>query len=138
MMAAWDVVWMNYIGQAWRKFLHEWQVMLWGFMGSNTNLFIWTAVPFACMGNMKKTKGGNVLWLTRVPETLFETQRLVRETAQESMEELKTGYFGKNVSLSYAEIEQRWLIVYSQTAYQRELQSLEKAQARERTQAEKQ
>lgn len=79
-----------------------------------------------------------VFWLTRVPETLAEAQRLVRETNQENMQELSTGYFGKEVTIMYAEIEQRWLVVYSQTAYLRELQSLEKAQVRELVQAEKQ
>ena len=80
----------------------------------------------------------NVLWLTRVPETLSEAQRLVRESSQEAMCELKRGYFGKEVTLTYADIEQRWLVVYSEAACQRELHSLEKAQARELVQAEKQ
>jgi len=79
-----------------------------------------------------------VLWLTRVPETLAEAQRLVRETSQENMHELRAGYFGEEVTITYAEIEQRWLVVYSEAAHLRELQSLEKAQARELAQAEKQ
>lgn len=78
------------------------------------------------------------LWLTRVPETMAEAQRLVRQTSQENMQELRAGYFGKEVTILYAEIEQRWLVVYSEAAYLRELQSLEKAQARELVQAEKQ
>jgi transposase len=79
----------------------------------------------------------DVLWLTRVPETLADAQRLVRETAPATMLELKPGYFGQEFSLTYAEIKQRWLLVYSEAAFQRELGSLEKAQARELVQAEK-
>lgn len=79
----------------------------------------------------------NVLWLTRVPETLSEAKRLVRETSREAMQELKPGYLGKEFTLTYAEIEQRWLLIYSEAGYQRALQSLEKAQTREQTRAEK-
>jgi transposase len=78
-----------------------------------------------------------VLWVTRVPETLAEAQRLVRESSQEALLELKPGYFGKEISVTYAEIKQRWLLVYSEAAYQRELQGLERVQARELLQAEK-
>jgi hypothetical protein len=46
----------------------------------------------------------NVFWLTRVSETLAEVQRLVRETLQKDMVELEPGYFGKEVSVTYAEI----------------------------------
>ncbi len=79
----------------------------------------------------------DVLWLTRVPETLTEAQRLVRETSAETMLELKPGYFGQEFRLTHAGIKQRWLLVYSEAAFQRELASLEKAQARELVQTEK-
>lgn len=85
--------------------------------------------------NLKTMK--DVLWLTRVPETLAEAQRLVRETTPATMLELRPGYLGQEFSLSYAEIKQRWLLVYSEAAFQRELESLKKAQARELTQTEK-
>jgi transposase len=85
--------------------------------------------------NLAKMKA--VLWVTRVPETLAEAQRLVRETAQAEMTELKPGYWGQEKEITYADIKQRWLIVYSTAAYQRELQGLERAQARELLQAEK-
>ena len=85
--------------------------------------------------NLEKMK--DVLWVTRVPETLAEAQKLVRETSQETMTELKPGYLGKEMSITYAEIKQRWLLVYSEAAYQRELKSLERAQSRELLQSEK-
>lgn len=85
--------------------------------------------------NLKEMK--DVLWVTRVPETLAEAQKLVRETSQETMLELKTGYKGKEKSITYAGIKQRWLLVYSEAGYQRELQGLQRIQARELLQAEK-
>jgi transposase len=69
----------------------------------------------------------NVLWLTRVPETLAEAQRLVRETGQDTMQDLKPGYFGKEFRFTYAGIPQRWLLIYSESAFQRELESLKKS-----------
>jgi transposase len=80
----------------------------------------------------------NMLWLMRVPETLAEAKRLVKETEREQMDELASGYFGKEVQSAYGEIAQRWLVVFSQAGYERELKTLEKAQAREQEAAEKQ
>lgn len=80
----------------------------------------------------------DMLWLMRVPETLAEAKRLVKETSQDQMVELESGYFGKEIQMEYGGIAQRWLVVSSQTAYERELKTLEKAQAREQEAAEKQ
>ena len=85
--------------------------------------------------NLKEMK--DVLWVTRVPETLAEAQKLVRKTSQDTMLDLKLGYKGQEVSITYAGIKQRWLLVYSEAGYQRELQGLQRAQARELLQAEK-
>jgi len=70
-------------------------------------------------------------WLMRVPETLAEAKALVKETGQEAMTPLEDGYWGKEVQSIYGGIEQRWLVVFSQAAYDRELKTLERARARE-------
>ena len=80
----------------------------------------------------------NMLWLMRVPETLAEAKRLVKETRQDQMVELETGYFGKEVKSEYGGVAQRWLVVFSQAACERELKTLGKAHAREKEAAEKQ
>jgi len=80
----------------------------------------------------------NMLWLMRVPETLAEAKRLVKETRQDQMVELQTGYFGKEVKSEYGRVAQRWLVVFSQAACDRELKTLGKAQVREKEAAEKQ
>lgn len=85
--------------------------------------------------NLKTLKG--MLWLMRVPETLAEAKRLVRESEKADMQRLAEGYWGKEVSLTYGEIEQRWLVVFSQAAYERELHTLIKNQAKEHQAAEK-
>ena len=84
------------------------------------------------------TRIKDMRWLTRVPETLAEAKRLVKETSQDQMVELEPGYFGKEIQVEYGGITQRWLVVFSQAAYERELKTLEKAHAREKESSEKQ
>ena len=86
--------------------------------------------------NLKELQ--NILWVMRVPETLAEAKRLVKETECEQMVELSPGHFCKEVPSEYGEIVQRWLVVFSQAAYERELKTLEKAQVREQEVAKKQ
>ena len=43
---------------------------------------------------------------------------------------LTGGYWGQEVASRYGGMAQRWLVVYSQAAYERELASLERRQAR--------
>jgi transposase len=76
-------------------------------------------------------------WLTRVPETLAQAKKLVKETSPEEMLELEPGYQGNEVTCEYAGISQRWLILFSQTAQSRELKTLQKAQAKELDKAQK-
>jgi transposase len=79
----------------------------------------------------------DVRWLMRVPETLAQARKLVKETRSEEMKELEPGYQGQEVVCEYAGIAQRWLVVFSEAACQRELKTLEKAQARELETAQK-
>jgi transposase len=76
-------------------------------------------------------------WLMRVPETLAEAKALVKETDRNAMTQLAEGYWGKEVQRQYGGIQQRWLVVFSQAAYERELKTLERAQEREREAVEK-
>jgi transposase len=67
-----------------------------------------------------------------VPETLKQAQELVEASRKTEMEMLEEGYWGKEVMSEYAGIRQRWLVVYSEAAQQREERSLERKQAKER------
>jgi transposase len=78
-----------------------------------------------------------VYWLMRVPETLAQANKLVKETRSEEMSELEPGYQGKEVVCEYAGIIQRWLVVFSEAAQSRELKTLGKSQGRELESAQK-
>jgi transposase len=76
-------------------------------------------------------------WLMRVPETLADVKALVKETEQDAMTQVADGYWGQEVKSEYGGIQQRWLVVFSQATYDRELKTLERTQEREREAVEK-
>ena len=78
-----------------------------------------------------------VRWLMRVPETVAQAKRLVQDTLDTDLSEIKPGYTGKAVDCDYAGIKQRWVVVVSAAAQVRELKTLEKAQAKELDAAQK-
>jgi transposase len=72
-------------------------------------------------------KSNDYLWLTRVPETISEAQELVSRPSQDiAWQERDKGYKTAAFKSNYGEVEQRWLLVYSAQAYQREKITLEK------------
>jgi transposase len=72
-----------------------------------------------------------VHWLTRVPETLKQAKELAAGTKKTDMQPLEEGYWGKEVTSEYGNIRQRWLIVFSEAAEQREEHGLERKQNKE-------
>lgn len=78
-----------------------------------------------------------VKWITRVPERIALVRDLEQAIAVEDMAAgALEGYRYTEVGVIYGGVRQRWLVVYSQAAYERDIQALEKGIARERAQAE--
>ena len=65
-----------------------------------------------------------IKWITRVPEKLTLAKEFISESKDLTI--LEPGYKGKEVIRHYAGVEQRWLLVYSEQAYQREAKTLKK------------
>lgn len=85
----------------------------------------------------KLLKNNDCIWVTRVPETITEAKKLVEKPDEEISwiereEEYKTAPF----SSSYGGIEQRWLLIFSKQAYEREKKTLEKKIEKEREKLE--
>jgi transposase len=72
---------------------------------------------------------GEIRWLTRVPETLAEAKRPLAETDGDQMTALPDGYAHREVPSDYGGIVQRWLVVYSPVAAQREEKTLQRREA---------
>ena len=80
----------------------------------------------------------NVRWICRVPETIKAVKELYQTLPIEVMQPAtENGYRYLSIESSYGDVAQRWLIVYSQAAYQREVATLEKKITTERKAAEK-
>lgn len=77
-------------------------------------------------------------WLCRVPETINAAKALVSQPAQDiDWVEREGGYRTASTSSRYGGVDQRWLLVYSEQAYQREKKTLEKKLNKQHAQLEK-
>lgn len=73
-----------------------------------------------------------IKWVTRVPETVKAAKEAIYSANREHMEASGApGYYYQEIESCYADIKQRWLIVYSRQAYEREYQTLAKTVNRE-------
>jgi transposase len=75
----------------------------------------------------KLLKSNDYNWLTRVPETIGEAKNLLEKADGEiTWIDQEKGYKTCSFVSHYGGIEQRWLLVFSSQAYQREKKTLEK------------
>ena len=65
-------------------------------------------------------------FITRVPQKIIEVKELLASLDTLAFTELSNGYKGAFVESDYAGVKQKWLVVHSQQANKRELNSLEK------------
>lgn len=66
-----------------------------------------------------------ILWISRVPETLNASKAVLAKT-YDTWLPLSEGYQYVALNSDYCGIEQRWLLIFSQAAYQREIIGLKK------------
>lgn len=65
-----------------------------------------------------------IKWISRVPETLNACQHLI--ASPEHLYPLLAGYHYRSIYTEQAAVKQRWLLVFSPQAYQREVKTLRK------------
>lgn len=68
----------------------------------------------------------NGLFVTRVPMQINEAKDLVCQTIRSEMSSIGGGYYAKEEVSSYAGINQRWIVIFSEAAYHRECKTLNK------------
>lgn len=71
-----------------------------------------------------ETISSSMKWITRVSEQLVEAEKIIQYEG--ALEELDSGYTGKEFTSEYGGVKQRWLLVYSEQAYSREEKTLKK------------
>lgn len=65
-----------------------------------------------------------VKWISRVPETLSACQHLI--ASSRPLQPLLAGYHYRSIYTEQAGVKQRWLVIFSPEAYQREIKTLQK------------
>lgn len=69
--------------------------------------------------------GDGIKWISRVPSTIKECRGLL-QAGNDSFSPLTDGYLYYPVNSSYGGTDQRWLVIFSKAAYQREAETLRK------------
>jgi hypothetical protein len=64
------------------------------------------------------------IWFSPVPEPVKEVQELFQTIEHPQMSEGGGGYWFTPVDSAYADVPQRWLVIYSEKAYERELKNM--------------
>lgn len=68
-----------------------------------------------------------VIWLTRVPETISEAKKMIQEMDMDQLQECsEKGYKIYPTTSNYGGVSQRWLLVYSEQAHTREVNTFQK------------
>jgi transposase len=88
--------------------------------------FKWVA-DSALYSQDRLLKHNDYLWISRVPETITEAQKLVEKPDTDiAWVEHNKGYRTASFTSIYGGIRQRWLLVYSQQSYERERQTFDR------------
>ena len=97
----------------------------------------WFVMDSASYSQANLTAWQEIGWVTRVPETVGEAKAVLRAVETEAMEEVRDGYRICPLCNTYGGIRQRWLVVYSHQAYERESKQLDRRIAQAEESAEK-
>lgn len=93
----------------------------------NAPEFLWVA-DSALYHKDKLLAADNLRWVTRVPETIKDCRELVsKDECEISWTPLSNGYRVATYESAFGGLKQRWMLVYSQQAFDREQATFERA-----------
>jgi transposase len=64
--------------------------------------------------NLQKLSATRLKWMTRVPATVSEAQAVLAQVTPETMQPLRAGYRYHVLPSTYGQVEQRWVLIYSE------------------------
>lgn len=88
-------------------------------------------------GHIRDLDEAGTKFVTRVPESIEEAERAVSGANLGAMKPLSDGYRGKALRSEYGDVEQRWLLVWSEEAEQRAIDQAAKQLQREHAEEKK-
>lgn len=65
-------------------------------------------------------------FVTRVPAQIKASSELIVQCCRTEMEDIGHGYFAREHAVTYADVAQRWIVIFSEAAYIRECKTLNK------------
>lgn len=74
--------------------------------------------------SIQKLEEANAFFVSRVPSQINKEKALIEKIVLEEMDDLGNGYKGKEFRVTYADVEQRWCVIFSEAAYKRECRTL--------------
>ena len=86
----------------------------------------WFIMDSACYSRKTVAAWGETCWLTRIPETSKAAQEALHCVKTEAMARLDDNYRIFPLCSLYGGVKQKWLVVYSQAAFERENQALDR------------
>lgn len=105
---------------------------IWG----EDRIWVWDSA-FYTKDNLKHVPK-ELCWITRVPETLSDAKELIcRVDIGTMMETSLEGYHLFGTEMRYGDVRQRWILVFSEKAYVREMKTLKKQISKEQEKVEK-
>jgi transposase len=76
--------------------------------------------------SIKALHNSGCLFVTRVPGRIQAAKELITKSSHENMMNLGNGYFAEESLVTYADVSQRWVTIFSEAAYRRECKTLSK------------
>lgn len=74
--------------------------------------------------SLKAMHDAKSLFVTRVPGQIKAVRKYIKESPVARMANLDSGYLGQEYVTTYAEVPQRWIVIFSEAAYRRECRTL--------------
>jgi len=104
---------------------------------SEDRIWVWDSAFYTKKNLLSVPK--DLRWISRVPETLLDAKELISTIKTEDLTESTslTGYHLFRTRMVYGGIHQRWILVFSEKAYAREMKTLEKGITQEKERLEK-
>lgn len=104
---------------------------------SDDRIWVWDSA-FYTKDNVKHVPK-KLRWITRVPETLTDAKELISTVDRDHLKETTSldGYHLFSTEMVYGGVRQRWILVFSEKAYVREMKTLKKQIGKEQELVEK-
>ncbi len=104
---------------------------------SEDRIWVWDSAFYTKENLLSVPK--DLRWISRVPETLNDAKELISMVKSDDLKESRSldGYHLVRTEMTYGGIRQRWILVFSEKAYAREMKTLEKRISLEKERIEK-